>query len=256
MAKRYIDTKFWDDPYISDLDPTEKLLFLYFLTNPCVNIAGIYEITIKRIALDTGFDRDMVEKIIKRFTTDKKLIYFNGFICFNNWTKHQVLNDSVTTGIERILRITPKEVILQGATVFGAEWGQSGGSRAYLTILNLTLPNITKPIGKDIVPAKQGTQLFNQSRNWFIDFTKNKINPNYEFSAKEGKNLKYILDKIKRAGNGASEQDLFLAFQFLITKAVEDDWLRERWEVSMVNSQYNKITNPKTKSNDWNYIFS
>ena len=37
MAKqRYINTKFWRDSYIEDLDPIEKLLFLYLLSNPAV----------------------------------------------------------------------------------------------------------------------------------------------------------------------------------------------------------------------------
>ena len=34
MAKtRIINTRFWIDDYTSNLDPIEKLLFLYFLTN-------------------------------------------------------------------------------------------------------------------------------------------------------------------------------------------------------------------------------
>ena len=31
--KRWINTKFWDDEYITELESIEKLLFLYFLTN-------------------------------------------------------------------------------------------------------------------------------------------------------------------------------------------------------------------------------
>ena len=62
-----INTRFWIDDYISHLDPTEKLMFLYFLTNPLTDICGVYEIPLKNIALDTGIDKEMVEKIIKRF---------------------------------------------------------------------------------------------------------------------------------------------------------------------------------------------
>ena len=39
---RYIKTKFWDDSYIIELNPHEKLLFLYLITNPLTNIAGVY----------------------------------------------------------------------------------------------------------------------------------------------------------------------------------------------------------------------
>ena len=54
---RMIKTKFWDDDYISYLDSVEKLLFLYCLTNPLTNIAGIYEITLKRIEVCVSITR-------------------------------------------------------------------------------------------------------------------------------------------------------------------------------------------------------
>ena len=68
MAKnRLIDTIFWEDNYTANLDPIEKLLFLYFLTNSSTSICGIYQVTLKKIAVETGIDREMVEKILKRF---------------------------------------------------------------------------------------------------------------------------------------------------------------------------------------------
>ena len=55
-----VNTKFWDDTYIVTLDPIEKLLYLYFLTNPLTNICGIYEIQLRRVAFDTGIDKEVV----------------------------------------------------------------------------------------------------------------------------------------------------------------------------------------------------
>src|SRR3990167_10309926 len=90
MAKqRMINTRFWDDSYISDLDPIEKLMFLYLLTNAQTNISGIYELSIKKIALDTGIDKEMVQKIIGRFTKDKKVFYVKGWVCIKNFIRHQ-----------------------------------------------------------------------------------------------------------------------------------------------------------------------
>ena len=44
MSKqRSVDTCFWDDRYITQLDPSEKLLFLYLLTNTLTNICGVYQ---------------------------------------------------------------------------------------------------------------------------------------------------------------------------------------------------------------------
>jgi hypothetical protein len=73
MAKlRSVNTKFWDDNYIIKLKPIEKLLFLYFLTNPLTDICGAYEISKARISFDTGINLDLLETILERFFERKK----------------------------------------------------------------------------------------------------------------------------------------------------------------------------------------
>lgn len=91
MAKfRMIDTKFRSDNYIADLDPIEKLLFIYFFTNPYTNISGIYELSLKQIALDTWIDRqEMLPKIIKRFSDWGKIYYIDWWVYVKNFQKHQ-----------------------------------------------------------------------------------------------------------------------------------------------------------------------
>ena len=73
MAKeRYINTKFWDDSYIVKLDPIEKLLFIYLLTNPLTNICGIYEVSLRRIAFDTGIEEEVILTLLRRFEEKRK----------------------------------------------------------------------------------------------------------------------------------------------------------------------------------------
>lgn len=111
MAKfRMVNTRFWVDDYITQLDPIEKLLFLYFLTSPYTDICGIYEVPLKHVALETGIDRDMVVKIIKRFTKDKKIFYEKGWVGIANFTKHQQRNPKVDRGIEIGLSNAPKSL--------------------------------------------------------------------------------------------------------------------------------------------------
>lgn len=112
MAKeRMINTKFWDDSYIVNLDPIEKLLYLYFLTNPLTNICGIYEIQLRRIAFDTGIDKDMVQKVIDRFSKDDKIYFIDGWLAIKNFAKHQRDNPSVKKGIEISLKDVPKSIL-------------------------------------------------------------------------------------------------------------------------------------------------
>lgn len=95
-----VNTRFWIDDYISNLDPIEKLLFLYFLTNPSTDISGVYEIPIKTIAVDTGIDKEMVIKVVKRFEKDQKIKYKDGWVAIKNFIKHQKENPKVKRGIE------------------------------------------------------------------------------------------------------------------------------------------------------------
>jgi hypothetical protein len=50
--KRYINDNIREDNYIMDLDPSEKLLFIYLLTNNKVSLCGIYELHIRKIEME------------------------------------------------------------------------------------------------------------------------------------------------------------------------------------------------------------
>ena len=93
MSKlRSVNTHFWNDNYIIDLDPIEKLLFLYLLTNPATNMLGIYEIHLRRISFDTGIDKDMVLKIFDRFEESQKAKYCDGYVILRNFLRNQSFN--------------------------------------------------------------------------------------------------------------------------------------------------------------------
>lgn len=139
---RMINTRFWIDDYISNLDPIEKLLFLYFLTNPATEICGVYEIPLKNIALDTGIDKEMVIKIINRFKKDKRIIYEKGWLAIVNFAKHQIKNPSVIEGIRRGFQSAPKEIIAKLTQTIDS-LSPDSDTLSYLTKLNLTKLNLT-----------------------------------------------------------------------------------------------------------------
>lgn len=102
-----VNTKFWDDNYIITIEPTMKYMFLYLLTNPLTNIAGAYEITIKRIAFDTGLTEEKVVKILEKFTKDERIIFKDGWILLCNFIKNQSLNSKIQKGIEEAVKCCP-----------------------------------------------------------------------------------------------------------------------------------------------------
>jgi hypothetical protein len=133
-TNRMIKDSFWTDSYIENLDPIEKLLYIYLLTNPLCNIAGIYQIQTKRIAFEIGIDKEMVEKLLIRLSDDGKIIRYTDWMLIINHAKHQSFkNPNVTAGIKRIIEDLPNEV----KALKGFE------RLAHFTLLNLTLPNST-----------------------------------------------------------------------------------------------------------------
>ena len=112
MAKqRYINTKIWRDSYIEKLDPSEKLLFIYLLTNPDTNICGIYEIPLKIIAIDVGFTIERTQKILTRFEKDNKIKYQDGWIGIKNFMSHQSISPKIKRGIEIEIEKTPPYMV-------------------------------------------------------------------------------------------------------------------------------------------------
>jgi hypothetical protein len=109
---RYVSTSFWDDEWIQSLDPSEKLLYLYLLTNPLTTIAGIYKITVRRMCFDTGFNTDTIGHILGKLEKAGKVFMFNGWLILPNWPKHQKVgkDDNNRKGIDTILKSLPDDV--------------------------------------------------------------------------------------------------------------------------------------------------
>jgi len=96
MSKlRSVSTAFWSDPFIEELNPNEKLLFLYFITNEKTNMLGIYEVSIKKISYDTGMNKEVIEDALKEFETLKKVKYINNHVILVNFIKHQNYNPNM-----------------------------------------------------------------------------------------------------------------------------------------------------------------
>lgn len=111
MAKqRIINTKFWNDNFIVELDPLERYLFIYLLTNEHTNICGIYELPLRVMAFESGLDKEMLNKMLPRLA--EKINYLDGWVCIRNFMKHQATSSmKVQTGIEVELQKIPLEIL-------------------------------------------------------------------------------------------------------------------------------------------------
>ena len=90
MAKyRAIQTDFWEDGFVLDLTPEEKYFYLYILSNPRTTQCGCHELPYKVIEMQTGYNRETVEKLLQRFVDYGKIEYSPDTkeILIKNWHK-------------------------------------------------------------------------------------------------------------------------------------------------------------------------
>lgn len=111
MKHRNIETKIWDDMWFSDLDPIEKLLFIYLFTNSRATLCGIYELPLKIMSVETGIEKEMLIKIIKRFESDGKVIHYNGYMALKNSEKYQSSSPTIKIAIENERILIPKAIL-------------------------------------------------------------------------------------------------------------------------------------------------
>ncbi len=95
MAKfRMVHTEFWDDPkVVEEMSPEDKYFFLYLLTNSNTTQIGIYQITKKQMAFDTGYSIDTINSLLDRFIRHHKIIAYNPDtreVAIKNWGKYNL----------------------------------------------------------------------------------------------------------------------------------------------------------------------
>lgn len=111
---KQIDSAFWNDPYVQGdetqrgLDITERYLFIFLLTGPLSNIAGVYPLPINTFTAMTGLTREQLLVILQRFEKDGKVLYKNGWVAVKNRKEYNKQdNPSIRKGIAKILAAAP-----------------------------------------------------------------------------------------------------------------------------------------------------
>lgn len=157
-----INTKFWSDGYIANIDPLEKLLFLYFITNPYTNICGVYEITTKQIALDTGIDKDNIEKVfLPRLRKAGKIYYIDGWVYIKNFLKHQKSSGNVQLGIKNGFSGVPEKIMAK-IKALGDTGGSQGGHSPILEPELESKPEPKQSAKADSVLVNEIIELFRE----------------------------------------------------------------------------------------------
>ena len=102
MAKyRAIYQTMWKDPDFQAYDPDAKLIFIYLCTNETTSESGVYPITEKTIADETGVRKDMVVKQLTNglknvvYDTDNRFVYVRKFRLYNSGGRPELIQKSI-----------------------------------------------------------------------------------------------------------------------------------------------------------------
>lgn len=93
---RKINVSFWDDEkVVDDFTPEDRYFMLYLMTNPHTNQVGCYQITLRQIEFETGYNKETVLKLISRFEKVLKVIKYSEStkeLLILNWHKYNWTN--------------------------------------------------------------------------------------------------------------------------------------------------------------------
>ncbi len=114
MKARIIQTKFWEDNFVIQLTHTEKLAFLYFLTNARIGLTGVYELPDKLICSDLDITASELIQIKNKLTGADKIHFVDGFVIVRNSKKYNNFlkgSELQRKGFNREMELLPKSII-------------------------------------------------------------------------------------------------------------------------------------------------
>ena len=93
---RNVLMSFWTDAKIADdFTPEDRYFYLYLFTNPHTNLCGCYEISIKQVVNETGYSRETIDNLLKRFESTHNVIRYSKDtkeVLLLNWYKYNWTN--------------------------------------------------------------------------------------------------------------------------------------------------------------------
>lgn len=175
---RNVHLSFWTDNKVADdFTPEDKYFYLYLFTNPQTNLCGCYEVSLKQIANQTGYNRDTIERLIERFEKVHKVIVYSKEskeILLLNWYKYNwTKSEKFLTGLDKSIReVKDKEF------------------RRYLLEIrsNADMVSIPYANGMDTTVTFSFTDIYSKDNNRDLNKDNKDISKDYSKDNSKGKN--------------------------------------------------------------------
>jgi len=137
---RQIHTKIWSDNWFLDLDPQEKLLFIYLFGNDKTSVSGFYEFSLKLASFETGLDQGFINDTLAVFEAAGKVIVDGAYVWVKNLRKY---NESKSPNVRKRI-LSDLEDLPDG--VIKARYQSEYGLPSNGKPLTDPLPTPTKPL--------------------------------------------------------------------------------------------------------------
>jgi hypothetical protein len=152
---RTIQMSFWtDSKVVDDFTPEDRYFYLYLMTNPHTNLAGCYEVSMKSMSDETGYTKEVVQKLIDRLSTVHNVIRFcpttKEVLILNwsrfNWTKSSDFRKPLNREIDAVKCAEFREYLIAlrdgHDTVLTPSYDGAG-----------TTVTVTDPVNNNIIPS-------------------------------------------------------------------------------------------------------
>ncbi len=159
MPRRSFDDGYWGDTFVQELNKDAKLLFAYLWTNKRCNSAGLYEITSKTMAFETGIEMDELPELLDILSPKVKWIKESNIVWVKNFLKHQPLSPlflkSVADCLSKVASNPSNNgVVKEYATYYGKLGVSIGFSNGLIMVskgfINQTEPELEQDIEQEL----------------------------------------------------------------------------------------------------------
>ena len=123
---RNISVSFWTDSKVDDdFTPEDKYFYLYLMTNPHTALCGCYEISMKQMERETGYNTDTVKRLLSRMeevhgvirysSTTKEVLILNWWKY--NWSSSSKVKNAVVSVAEHIKHEPFKRYVMDRVSI-------------------------------------------------------------------------------------------------------------------------------------------
>lgn len=88
MKTRIIKTTFWEDENVLELSPEARGFYLYLLTNPKINIIGVYELPNPFISFQTGYSKEKIQTLKQELLEKGRASFDGAWVILPNALRH------------------------------------------------------------------------------------------------------------------------------------------------------------------------